>query len=77
MSLSVTCYSGHKGDERPIRFRVGDVDHMVEEVIDQWYGPDDAYFRVRTDDGGIYLLRQHRGAAESEWSLESQHEGAQ
>jgi hypothetical protein len=38
MNLDVTCYSGHKGDERPVRFRLGDADHMVKEVIGQWYG---------------------------------------
>jgi hypothetical protein len=74
--IDVTCYSGHKGDERPVRFRLGETDHMVEEVIDQWYGPDDAYFKVRANDGGLYVLRQSRGAGDGAWSLESHRRGA-
>jgi hypothetical protein len=26
-------------------------------VIDRWFGLDHRYFKVRGDDGGIYLLR--------------------
>jgi len=29
---------------------------FVESVEDQWYGPDDAYFRVGADDGNTYVL---------------------
>lgn len=68
MKIDVVCYSGYKGDERPVRFRLGDRDHFVEELIDQWYGPDDVFFKVRADDGNLYILRQSR---EREWSLES------
>ena len=32
--IDVTCYSGHKGDERPIRFRLRDADQIVEEVAE-------------------------------------------
>ena len=42
---------------------------MVEEVLDQWYGPDDEFFKVRADDGNLYILRHQ--ALEDEWSLES------
>ena len=75
-SLHVVCYSGHKGDERPIRFRLGAADHVVEQVLDQWYGPEDAFFMVRADDGEIYVLRHSLGTAEGSWSLESQRGGA-
>jgi len=44
-------------------------DHMVEEVLDQWYGPDDVFFKVRTDDGNLYILRRNTSA--DEWTLES------
>ena len=58
-----------KADERPIRFQLGDRDYMVEEVLDQWYGPDDEFFKVRADDGNLYILRHQ--ALEGGWSLES------
>jgi hypothetical protein len=31
---------------------------MVEEVLDQWYGPQDAFYKVRADDGNLYILRR-------------------
>ena len=69
MRLQVQCYAGRKADERPVRFRMGDRDYMVEEIVDQWYGPDDQFYKVRADDGNLYILRQNH--ADGEWSLES------
>ena len=43
MRLRVECYSGYKVDERPVRFQLNTNDYFVEEVLDQWYGPDDAF----------------------------------
>ena len=68
MKITVQCYAGRKADERPIRFRLGDRDFLVEEVVDQWYGPDDVFFKVRADDGNLYILRRNEMG---EWSLES------
>jgi len=69
MKLRVECYSGRKEDERPVRFQLGEIDYMVEEVLDQWYGPDDAFFKVRTDDGNLHVLR--RNMCTNEWHLET------
>lgn len=69
MRLEVQCYAGRKADERPVRFRMGDSDYMVEEIVDQWYGPDDQFYKVRADDGNLYILRQN--LEDGEWSLES------
>lgn len=69
MRLEVQCYAGQKADERPVRFRMGDSDFMVEEILDQWYGPDDQFYKVRADDGNLYILRLNR--TDGEWSLES------
>ena len=71
MKLRVQCYSGWKDEERPVRFQLGGRDYMVEEVMDQWYGPYDAFFKVRTDDGNLYILRRSTAEAEEEWSLEA------
>jgi hypothetical protein len=71
MKLRVECYAGGRADERPIRFQLDDNDYMVEELLDQWYGPSDAFFKVRADDGNLYILRQDRSAPDGVWSLES------
>ena len=39
MKLEVDCYSGRTADERPVRFRLDGYEYMVEELLDQWYGP--------------------------------------
>ncbi|MEK7406374.1 MAG: hypothetical protein AAB225_14830 [Acidobacteriota bacterium] len=69
--LRVECYSGHKADERPLRFYLGERCFEVEEVLDQWYGPEDTWFRVRAGDGGRYVLRHRQHGNEDTWSLEA------
>jgi hypothetical protein len=69
MQLEVECYSGRKGDERPVRFRMGEHAYIVDQLLDQWYGPDDTYFKVQADDGNLYILRQQTSTGE--WNLES------
>ena len=49
MVLRVQCYGGRKADERPMRFQLGERDYVIEEVLDQWYSPDDTFFKVRAD----------------------------
>jgi hypothetical protein len=68
MKVRVECYAGRKADERPIRFHLGGPDYVVEEIMDQWYGRDGCYFKVRAGDG-FYILRC--GEPGGEWSLES------
>ncbi len=58
IKLQVDCYSGRKADEKPVRFRLEERQYLIEEVLDQWYGPDDAFFKVRADDGNLYVLRR-------------------
>jgi hypothetical protein len=69
MKLQVECYSGHKADQRPIKFWLGDAVLFVESVEDQWYGPAAIYFRLRADDGNTYVLGHNE--AIDEWTLES------
>jgi hypothetical protein len=71
MKVRVQCYSGRKADERPIRFQLDARDYVVEEVIDQWYGPSEAFFKVRADDGNLYILKQDQSTAERACRLES------
>jgi len=69
IQLRVRCYAGRKADERPLSFELGSREYMVEEVLDQWYGPDDTFFKVRADDGNLYILKQSTAA--NGWTLES------
>jgi hypothetical protein len=71
MKIEVLCYSGHKGDERPVRFRLGGQDYFVEELLYQWYGPQDVFFKVQANDGRVYILRRNSATPGGEWSLES------
>ena len=69
IGLHVQCYAGLNTNEQPVRFQLKDRDFIVEEVLDQWYGPDDLFFKVRADDGNLYILRHNR--PRNRWSLES------
>ena len=71
MKLEVECYSGRKGNERPVRFRLDGHEYLVEEVLDQWHGPSDNYFKVRADDGNLYILRQETSMPDEAWHLAS------
>lgn len=71
MNLEVDCYAGRKADERPVRFRLDGHEYMVEEVLDQWYGPRDVFYQVRTDDGNLYILRQQTSTPDRRWDLVS------
>jgi hypothetical protein len=67
VTVEVESYSGHKADERPLRFRLGERWLAVEEVADRWYDPDAVYFRVRAEDGAMYVLRHDERA--DGWTL--------
>jgi len=69
MRLQVQCYAGHKAGQRPTSFQLGDRSYTVEEILDQWYGPDDIFFKVRANDGNVYILR-HRSVTD-QWTLEA------
>jgi len=71
MKLEVDCYSGRKADERPVRFRLDGREYLVEEVLDQWYGPQDAFYKVRADDGNLYILRRETSMPDGTWHLVS------
>ncbi len=71
MKPEVDCYSRRKADERPVRFRLDGREYMVEEVLDQWYGPQDVFYKVRADDGNLYILRQQTSAPDKSWDLVS------
>lgn len=71
MKLKVECYSGHKADERPIRFWLEGKQYVVEGVLDQWYDQVSIFFKVRVDDGNHYILRQQTSKLDGLWDLVS------
>jgi hypothetical protein len=75
MKMDVECYSGRKADERPVRFRLEGRQYSVEEVLDQWYDPDSIFYKVRADDGNLYILRQGTSTPEGTWDLISFRQG--
>jgi hypothetical protein len=60
-----------KADERPVRFRLDGREYIVEEVLNQWYGPQDVFYKVRADNGNLYILRQQTSAPDRSWDLVS------
>jgi hypothetical protein len=75
VKVKVECFRGRKGDERPVRFKVRERDYIVEEVLDYWDGSDGTFFKVRADDGNVYILRRQTAGGADEWTL--QHIGSQ
>ncbi|HEY6004664.1 MAG TPA: hypothetical protein VIV57_17450, partial [Anaeromyxobacter sp.] len=67
MDVKVDCYAGYRGEETPQRFEIDGRRVEVVEVIDRWLGPDHRYFKVRGDDGALYLLRHDEPA--DRWEL--------
>ncbi len=67
LRLTVQCYAGHRADEAPQRFFLGERKVEVIETLDRWLDPDHEYFKVRGDDQSVYILR-HDVAADR-WEL--------
>lgn len=54
---NVRCYSGYRADEYPT-FITGDKGWLrIEEILDRWYDQDHSYFKIRTQEDKIYLLK--------------------
>lgn len=66
--IKVEAYSGYKSDERPLRFTLRNRTYEILDVEDQWYSPSAIYFRVRADDGNVYILRHDE--VENRWTLD-------
>ena len=62
--VEVECYSGYRVNERPVAFIFQNRRWEVDEIIDRWYEggqrpsqPALDYFKVRTSEGRVFLLR--------------------
>ena len=65
LQIEVECHSGYKSDEYPVRFFWSNLRFEIEEIIDRWYQtisksgfPAANYFKVRTTDKKIFILKQ-------------------
>ena len=65
--LDLECHAGYRGEETPRRFRLGDRQVEIAEVVDRWLAPDHRYFKVRDTQRDLYILRND-GAADR-WEL--------
>lgn len=65
--VMVECYAGHRGEESPRRFYLGDRVVEISEILDRWLDPEHRYFKVRGNDDGVYILRHD--TAKGEWEL--------
>jgi hypothetical protein len=76
--VDVECYAGYRADERPVRFRIqarGAEQRAVVEILDQWYGPHDRFFKALADDGNLYILRHDE--RNDFWTLDSFRKGSE
>jgi hypothetical protein len=72
--IEVECCSGYKVNERPVAFTFLGRRREVSEILDRWYeggiNPDQPvidYFKVKTNEGSIFILRY--AARSDAWSI--------
>jgi hypothetical protein len=65
--ISVDCYAGYKGDERPVRLHLMESSLEVIQVEDRWYSPGATLFRVVVQSGDRYVLRHEE--AQDIWAI--------
>src|SRR5215510_14233957 len=73
LPIHVDAYSGYKANERPIRFDLDEDTYEIASIEDRWQDPEAEYFKVRTTDGKLYLLRYDERT--DEWTLQSGFDG--
>jgi len=65
--ITVKTYSGYKADERPTSFVIGTQEFEVKANLDRWYGEGYGYFKLKADDGYIYIIRHDM--EDDQWEL--------
>jgi len=69
MRIQVECARDAHGDESPIRLGFDGRSVAVAEVLDRWPGRDYRYFKMKGEDGALYILRHDEARAEWELTL--------
>jgi hypothetical protein len=67
MRVQVESVADHRAIETPRRFHFDQRKVEIVENSDQWHGVDYRYFKVKGDDGNVYILRFDEHS--SEWVL--------
>jgi hypothetical protein len=67
LAIAVSCTSGYRGEETPRQLIIAGRTRHVTQVLDRWLAPEHRYFKLRCDDGGIYILRHDVNA--NRWEL--------
>lgn len=65
--VDVECHAGYRGEETPRRFRLGERQVEIAEVVDRWLAPDHRYFKLKDSQGDLYILRHD--IASDRWEL--------
>ena len=65
--FQVIAYSGYQGEQEPRALVVEGNRLAVVGIVDRWYDPAGKYFKVRAEDGVLYLVRCDSKTLE--WSL--------
>ncbi len=65
--VKVQTTPGFGTHEDPISFKIADRKFLVSEIMDRWFGPDSAYFKLIADDGNLYMLKHDLDT--DEWEL--------
>jgi hypothetical protein len=65
MRVQVESVADSRGVEMPRRFHLRGRKVEIVEGDDQWHGADYRYFKVKGDDGNVYILRFDEPS--SEW----------
>ena len=67
MRVDVECQADERGDPMPHLILMDGRRIAVDEILDRWPGGDYRYFKLRDQDGNIYILRLDEQLAE--WDL--------
>jgi hypothetical protein len=67
MNIQVECYAGHRGEQEPVAFILGETRFPVDEILDRWIAPDHRYFKVKVPDGRSFVLRYDETSGD--WEL--------
>ena len=67
MRIQVEHHAGHRGMPMPRKLHFDGHQVEVLETLDQWYGSDYRYIKLRGHDGHLYIVRFDEPGAE--WEL--------
>lgn len=69
MILQVDTVAGLFGEPEPSAFTLGTQRIGVITIIDRWLSQEQGYFKVKADDGAIYILRHDEQTGQWELTL--------